>query len=264
MAVHRRFPSNLMELERPMEMYANASSSSSSAVSSFQLLPYLLPGQLQLYTWFLHLRRLHYHQHPPPPPSLHLHPRVRLPSLAETTMNPIDIFAYHMVTMEMMGISGSIVCCYGAFAMISCVKMFFHVLTCIKRYLAIAHPITYLNLMKSGSGAIRNISIGCVWFICSGLVALRLLSRTNFTIILFFCNLVFSLIVISFCSLSVLRVLTRPGPGEKGGNKGKINAVKQWAFVTIMAIMAVLLHRFGRNLVCLALASSSVLSDSDG
>ncbi|KAI3376070.1 hypothetical protein L3Q82_016609 [Scortum barcoo] len=85
-------------------------------------------------------------------------------------MNPIDIFAYHTVIMELMGISGSIVCCYGAFAhhqkmmgigcntftMISCVKMFFHVLTCIKRYLAIAHPITYLNLMKSGSGQRRN------------------------------------------------------------------------------------------------------------
>ncbi|KAI3376069.1 hypothetical protein L3Q82_016608 [Scortum barcoo] len=82
--------------------------------------------------------------------------------------------------------------------------------------------------------------------------------------ILFFCNLAFSLIVISFCSLSVLRVLTRPGPGEEGGNKGKINAVKQWAFVTIVAIMAVLLLMFVGNLVCLALASSSVLSDSDG
>lgn len=40
--------------------------------------------------------------------------------------------------------------------------------------------------------------------------------------------------------------------------------LKQRAFVTITAIMAVLLLRFGGNLVCMALASSPVLSFSAG
>ncbi|XP_074480355.1 uncharacterized protein LOC141761045 [Sebastes fasciatus] len=190
------------------------------------------------------------------------------------TMNPIDVFTYHMVAMEMIGICASVVCCFGAFtgrgnmvgvgcnmfAIISCVKMFFHVLTCMERYVAVVHPITYLTLSKTGGVAIRNISIGCVWLSCSGLIALRILTNRNFNMILFFCNLVLSLIVSSFCSLSVLRVLIRPGPGDEGENKGKIDKSKQKAFITITAIMAVLLLRFGGNLVCLALASSTVLS----
>ena len=102
---------------------------------------------------------------------------------------------------------------------------------------------------------IRNISIGCVWVTCSGLIALRILLKQNFTMILFFCNLALSLIVTSFCSISVLRVLLRPGPGDDVGNKGKVDNVKQRAFVTITAIMSVLLLRFGGNLVCMALAS---------
>lgn len=193
-------------------------------------------------------------------------------------MNPTDVFTYHMVAMEMIGICGSVVCCCGAFidhpkmlwvgcnmfAIISCLKMFFHVLTCVERYVAVVHPMTYLSLSKAGGIMIRNISIGCVWLICAGLVALRILITQNFTMILFFCNLVFSLIVISFCSLSVLRVLTRLGPGEEGSNRGKVDKLKQRAFVTITAIMTVLLLRFGGNLVCMALASSPVLSYSVG
>lgn len=195
-----------------------------------------------------------------------------------TKVNSMDVFTYHMVAMELIGICGSITCCYGsftdaknilrvgcnAFAIISCVKMFFHILTCVERYLAVVHPITYLSLSKTDGVMIRNISIGCVWLLCSGLITLRLLIVTNFIMILFFCNLVFSLIVICYCSLSVLRVLIRPGPGEEGGNRGKVDKSKQRAFITITVIFAVLLLRFGGNLVCLTLASSSVFSYSVG
>lgn len=193
-------------------------------------------------------------------------------------MNPIDVFTYHMVAMELIGISASITCCCGAFvdhpqmlgvgcnmfAIISCMKMFFHILTCVERYVAVVRPMTYMSLSKTGGVTIRNISIGCVWVICSGLVALRILLNQNFTMILFFCNLVLSLIVTSFCSISVLRVLLRPGPGDDVGNKGKVDDIKQRAFVTITAIMSVLLLRFGGNLVCMALASSPLLSFTAG
>lgn len=193
-------------------------------------------------------------------------------------MNPTDVFTYHMVGMELIGVSASITCCCGAFrdhvkmlwvgcnmfSIISCIKMFFHVLTCVERYVAVVHPITYLSLSKAGGITIRNISIGSVWLLCSGLVTLRILINQDFTMILFFCNLVFSLIVISFCSISVLRALTSLGPVKEGSTGGKVDKLKQRAFVTITAIMAVLLLRFGGNLVCMALASSSVLSYSVG
>lgn len=193
-------------------------------------------------------------------------------------MNPIDVFTYHMVAMELIGISASIACCCGAFtdhpamlwvgcnmfSIMSCIKMLFHVLTCVERYVAVVHPITYLSLSKAGGVTIRNISIGCVWLICAGLVTLRILIRHDFIMILFFCNLVLSLIVSSFCSLSVLRVLIRAGPGNEVSNGDKVDKLKQRAFVTITAIMSVLLLRFGGNLVCLALANSSVLSYNVG
>lgn len=204
--------------------------------------------------------------------------RRRRKQRSSVATNPTDVFTYHMVAMELIGISGSVACCCGAltdhgkmmgvgcktFAIVSCMKMFFHVLTCVERYLAIVHPIAYLSLSKTDGVTVRNISIGCVWLLCSGLITLRLLIFPNFTVILFFCNLAVSLIITSFCSLSVLRVLIRPGPGEEGGDRAKVDKTKQRAFITITAIMAVLLLRFGGNLVCMALASSSALSDAVG
>ncbi|KAM3591077.1 uncharacterized protein V6R79_021932 [Siganus canaliculatus] len=188
-------------------------------------------------------------------------------------MNPIDVFTYHMVAMELAGIAASIACCCGAFrassrmmgvgcnmfAINSCVKMFFHVLTCVERYVAVVHPMAYLSLSKTSGVTARNASIACVWAACYSLIALRILLQINFTVILFFCNLVMSLIVISFCSVCVLRVLLRPAPGDGADGGGGANDMKRRAFVTITAIMAVLLLRFGGNLVCMALASSSVL-----
>lgn len=188
--------------------------------------------------------------------------------------NPTDVFTYHMVGMEMIGITASITCSCGAitdqplllrvgcnmFAIISCIKMFFHILICVERYVAVVHPIAYLNLSKAGGVTIRNISIGIVWLICAGIITLRILINRDFIIILFFFNLVLSLLVSSFCSLAVLRVLVRAGPGDEVGKGGKDDRQKQKAFVTITAIMAVLLLRFGGNLVCLALTSSPLLS----
>lgn len=193
-------------------------------------------------------------------------------------MNPTDVFTYHMVGMEMIGISASITCSCGAitdhphllwvgcnmFAVISCIKMFFHILICVERYVAVVHPIAYLSLSKAGGVTIRNVSIGFVWLICAGIVTLKIVITRDFIIILFFCNLVLSLMVSSFCSLTVLRVLIRAGPGDEAGKAGKADRQKQKAFVTITAIMAVLLLRFGGNLVCLALASSPLLSHRVG
>ncbi|KAI9524362.1 hypothetical protein NQZ68_018045 [Dissostichus eleginoides] len=192
-------------------------------------------------------------------------------------MNPLDVFTFHMVVMELFGMSSSVTCFTGAyknhqnmvkvgcnmFAITSCVKMFFHVLTCMERYMAVVHPLTYRNLSKSGGVMIRNICVGFVWFLLAGLIALRLQMGNNFNMILFFCNLVLSLIVSSFCNISVVRVLNRAGPGEEGANAEKTDTLKQKALVTITAIMVVLLVRFSGNLICLSLGSSHVLSSYD-
>ncbi|KAI4799207.1 hypothetical protein KUCAC02_017843 [Chaenocephalus aceratus] len=192
------------------------------------------------------------------------------------TTSHTDVFTFHMVALELIGVVGDTVYCYGiysnhtfltnvgmnVFSVVSPGQALFHLLSCVKRYLAVVNPVTYLRLRRGGGVRIRNISIGGVWCICfvsTGLDDIRIA-----LIILTFGYLVFSLIVVCFCSISVLFVLIRPGPGEGGGNRERVDQSKRRAFYTIMAIMAALFLRFLSNLVSTSLYISSVLGDCDG
>ncbi|KAF7661827.1 hypothetical protein LDENG_00251970 [Lucifuga dentata] len=189
-----------------------------------------------------------------------------------------DLFTYNMAVMELIGTSGSIFYVCGIYVRLPALmtvwwfifsitfpgQVFLHILTCVERYLAVVHPITYVGLRKGGGVRIRNISIGCVWLMSFGSIGLLVLYSPRFPEVPFFCILVFSLIVVSFSSFSVLRVLKRPGPGEGGGNRERVDQSKQRAFQTITWIMAVLLFWFVGLLTCVALHTSPSLSVSDG
>ncbi|KAL7375753.1 hypothetical protein ABVT39_023037 [Epinephelus coioides] len=176
-----------------------------------------------------------------------------------TMMTHSDSFTYHMVTMELVGLLGNIFGLCGVvlyrFDILSLGKYFsiftwhgetfFHILTCVERYLAVIHPITYLSLRGERGIRIRNISIGCVWLICVGVAICITL---KYFIHVAFCLLILSLIIVSFCSLSVLCVLIRPGPGEQGGDRERVDQLKRRAFYTILAILGVLLLRSSGNL----------------
>ncbi|KAF3837551.1 hypothetical protein F7725_005015 [Dissostichus mawsoni] len=180
------------------------------------------------------------------------------------TMSHTDVFTFHMVTLELIGVVGYTIYCYGIYSNQKCLtkvgtyvfsvnlpgQTLFHLLTCVERYLAVVHPVIYLRLRQGGGVRIRNISIG-LEDICIAMI------------IITFVYLVFSLIVAGFCSISVLFVLIRPGPGEGGGQRERVDQSKQRAFYTIMAIMAALLLRFLSNLVSSLLYISSVLDDCD-
>ena len=135
----------------------------------------------------------------------------------------------------------------GIFAVISPGQTLFHLLTCVERYLAVVHPVIYLRLRQGGGVRIRNISIGCFWCICFISAGLKVCILGK--VISDFVLLVFSSIVVCFCSISVLFVLICSGPGEGGGNRERVDQSKQRAFYTIMAIMAVLLLRFLSSIV---------------
>ncbi|XP_045921138.1 uncharacterized protein LOC123980659 [Micropterus dolomieu] len=172
-----------------------------------------------------------------------------------------DSFTYHMVAMELIGVFGCILILCGLYrdhVIVSFVgfclwsftwygETYFQILTCVERYLAVVHPITYLSLRRERGIRIRNISIGCIWLICFGETSLMTLE--NVCLIIDFSLLIFSLIIISFCSLSVLCVLIRPGPGEQGRERERVDQSKQRAFYTIVAILGVLLLRCVWNLV---------------
>ena len=188
------------------------------------------------------------------------------------TMSHSDSFTYHMVTMELIATSGFLVFSCGMhtghidlitvgiyiWSFIWSGQMFFHNLTCLERYLAVVHPIIYLGLRGEGGVRIRNISIGCVWLLSIGGPSTM---TSHIYYIVCFCLLIFSLIVMIFCSISVLCVLTRPGPGEQCGGRQQVDISKQRAFYTILAILGVLLIRCVWNLYWLILNLSGVSMD---
>ncbi|KAL3046054.1 hypothetical protein OYC64_004127 [Pagothenia borchgrevinki] len=181
--------------------------------------------------------------------------RWRQQSSTSSTTSHSDIFTFHMVLMELVDYLGFTLVnlgfhlvnenAYRAGFIITLLpwygRAYFHLLTCVERYLAVVHPVTYLSLKGQRGVRIRNICIGCVWLISIAGTTLFSLFKN----VLFFdlCLLIISLIVVCFCSLSVLHVLIRPGPGEQGGDRTLVDQSKRRAFYTIVAIMGVLLFR---------------------
>ncbi|XP_037615281.1 uncharacterized protein LOC119481999 [Sebastes umbrosus] len=192
------------------------------------------------------------------------------------TTSHSDIFTYHLASMDLIWVVGCFCSFYGTYANIMAMisvgfcattfvftgEMFFHVLTCVERYLAVVHPVVYLGLKNARGVRIRNISVGCVWLLCFGLTGLIVLKIPDFPINEFSIILIFCLIVVSFCSLSVLCVLIRPGPGDGGGLKEHVDQSKQRAFHTITAILGVLWLWFVGILVSIGLYNSTLLSHS--
>lgn len=187
-----------------------------------------------------------------------------------------DIFIYHMSALDIIFVFGAtLYLCgryYGITEMMSVGmsvetvsfpgQFFFHILTCVERYLAVVHPITYLGLRQSGAVKIRNISTACVWLLSFGWYALTYLGQDIFIFILSL--LAFCLVIVSYCSLRVVYVLIHPGPGEVGGDRKQIDKSKQRAFHTILAITGTLWLCFSGILISLALYRSQLLSNNDG
>ncbi|GAA6225468.1 uncharacterized protein LOC111236664 [Lates japonicus] len=200
----------------------------------------------------------------------------RQPSSAATSHS--DIFTYHLAAIELVFMLAIALYFCGSFtgllwmtkagfyvsALVIPGEICLHLLACVERYLAVVHPVTYMGLRQSAGVKIRNISIGCVWLLSMGWIGVTVLFSPSLPYIPFFCVLVFSLVVVSFCSVSVLRVLIRPGLGETSGDRERVDQSKQRAFCTVTAIMGVLWLYFVGFTVCLAVENSQLLGYSAG
>lgn len=196
---------------------------------------------------------------------------------SSATANHSDFFTYHLSVVELIGLFGAALFCSGKYIRqplvmivgycISSIALpgqaLFHCLTCVERHLAVVHPVTYLRLKNSGGVRIRNISIGCVWALSFGWIGLVAHYLPNIPASPLVCLLTVSLIVVSFCSLSVLYVLIRPRPGEVAGERGRVDQSKQRALRTIMAITGVLLLWITGILLSVALESAKLLKRDD-
>ncbi|XP_056884144.1 uncharacterized protein LOC130523144 [Takifugu flavidus] len=183
-----------------------------------------------------------------------------------------DILTYHMVVIELFGVVGFIFCCYEVCCNIDIVivgyyiwtfswfgETFFHLLICLERYLAVVHPITYRSLRTERGIRIRNISIGNAWLLCfvgtilitEEMVFIRLTSWIAFL----------TLFVISFCTLSVLCILIRPGPGKQCGKRGRLDQSKKKAFIALISILGSMFLRCLWNITWSGLNEMVVMNE---
>lgn len=136
--------------------------------------------------------------------------------------------------------------------------MFFDTLTCVERYVAVVHPITYRTL-KNGKGVrIRNVAIACAWLLSFSLTMFLTVKSKVLISIIFLSFTALCLVIVFICSLCVLLVLVRPGPGEVGGAKHPVDKSKLRAFYTIVIILMALLIRFGANTFLSSFYTSAV------
>ena len=182
-------------------------------------------------------------------------------STSTSAMSHSDRFTYHVVAMELIAVLGAVLCCCGIYwydfqitkvghylySLTWSGETYFNILTCLERYLAVIHPIMYLSLRGERGVRIRNISIGCVWLLTT--VGLVPMSLGIVSFVVDFCLLILCLTVVVFCSLTVLYVLIRPGPGKQSEDRRRVDQSKQRAFYTIVAILVVVLSRCLWNLV---------------
>lgn len=172
-----------------------------------------------------------------------------------------DVFTFNMIVMELVNIIGSIV--MGVAKEISLPQMmevgsylfsfnfsgqvFFHLLTCVERYLAVVHPFIYRSLWKEKAIRIRNAIIVWVWLLCFaslGIVAQRdVMARET---VMYVCILPM-LLVMSLCNLNILVVLYRARPGDT--HHPQADQSKMRVFYTILLITAVLLLKFGWEMI---------------
>lgn len=188
-----------------------------------------------------------------------------------------DAFLYNSFAMDLITCVGYNLLFFGSYfnlpdmmlvgscfeTVASCGQDFFHLLSCVERYLAVVKPITYRRLRHARGVKIRYISIGCVWFLSFLYLTQTFLGNEKLNMILYFCFMGFFLIATCFCSISVLCVLKHPGPGELGGKREQANQSKQRAFYTIMAIMGALLFRFGGHLITYIIQTAIVIGATE-
>lgn len=187
------------------------------------------------------------------------------------TSSHSDIFTYNMAVVELIAVVSYVLNYISSERSLSVMsyvsgfigfhvwsgQMLFPILTCVEHYLAVVQPITYLVLRQAGGARIRNITIGCVWLMSFGVAGL-LLVLIHYKVLLPACfMLVISLVVMSFLSLSVYRVLIRRRPGDGGGDRIQVDKSKQRAVKTIITIMGVLWLKFGWNAAVVVVVSYS-------
>lgn len=183
----------------------------------------------------------------------------RLLQGSSMAMSHSEHFAFHMSICELLSLTGLMLAVSGAEAnfpylgiaglyflyCLTCAHILFDTLTCVERYLAVCHPITFRNLKNVKGVQIRNATIGCAWLWSLLVIALMYTANGNVLNNFYMTSTALFLIIVLFCSLSVLFVLIRPGPGKESRSRQQADQSKLRAFYIILVILALLFTRIG-------------------
>ncbi|KAM9717355.1 uncharacterized protein ACNS7B_021033 [Menidia menidia] len=192
-------------------------------------------------------------------------------------INHSDLLTYNMAIIDLINIFGCVLCCCGTLANIRLLLLlstpFFpfsysgqvslHTLTCVERYLAVVHPITYLSLKSADGIRIRNATIACIWLTCFATIGCLAMTHSVFKIVITFVCMPVVLMVISFCSISVLCTLIHPVPGKENRDRLRVDRSKLRAFWTIVIILGVLVLRFGGHIFISALFDAMKVKNTE-
>lgn len=192
-----------------------------------------------------------------------------------TAVSHSDFFIYNVVLVELLSVLGFTIICCGLYSdLVSMARpgnyllfihfigqLLFHILTCLERYLAVVHPITYVSLKNAKGIRMRNIAVGCSWLLCFSALGFLYIQNEAANVVSFTLA-VLSLIVISFFSLSILCILIRPRPVEVGKRRQQVDQSKLRAFNTVMAILIVLLLKLIGNIIGIWVYASKNLNDA--
>lgn len=187
-----------------------------------------------------------------------------------TAAAPMDVFTYNILVMETTGMLG---CCLYVFSdtlQITVVAAYFfkliipgqtflHMLTCLERYIAVVHPVLYLNLRKSVG--VRYSTIGMIWVSGLGWMAITGLCSSYVSTIAYVFFMALSLVVVTFFSFFVVYTLVQPGPGERGGDRERVAQSKRRAVHTILVITGALSLRFIGQMITILISIFMVVSD---
>lgn len=188
-----------------------------------------------------------------------------------TATSNFDLFTYHMVLVELLSILSTIFLCCGVCTNISellvaglCLLIItlvghvsFHCLTCLDRYLAVVHPVTYRSLSGQGWVRARNVVIASAWLLSISTPVISLQLDLNSSYFLMYFISAFELFLIVAFSLSVLWVLIHPGPGEGARGRQHIDQLKLRAFYIVTAILGVLVFRLSWALISSSFINSN-------
>ncbi|KAI5617503.1 hydroxycarboxylic acid receptor 2-like, partial [Silurus asotus] len=124
---------------------------------------------------------------------------------------------------------------------------------CTEQYLAVRHPIIFLRYKGI---KYRIAAVVAVWFILTGYAVYNQISQTFPDP---FINSVFiiTLLVISFCCVSVLFALKHPGPGDTHTGRDVGNRQKRNAFNTIFSALLLILFSYFPQVVLSIFTSSN-------